>query len=253
MGPLPSKLAMGTNLPNLRSFIGPPPYYRRFVQNFVQNAQSLYALRKKGAAWLWEKPQQISENELKSALLLAPVLSHDEEDGSFELRTDGSEIMVANAVSLCHVGLPDPKDRLDCRALVDSFYTLSEFPLFQQGDPFMGSSILKFQDPNNHAEQVVKVFALKESVEQKFMAHQRQIRPFRIRTNEKWISSGNFESIGAEKRRKLCEKKRQKAWKRLQRKNTGVNCSVQNGKLLPSKFPEFFIFFSLLLLTLFTA
>lgn len=103
MGPNPTKIqAMAnfptpTNLSTLRSFLG---LLLRFVPNFAQKAQPLYALLKKGATWQWGKSQQNSVDELKYALLLAPTLSHDEEVGNLELRTDASTLGLEAVLSL---------------------------------------------------------------------------------------------------------------------------------------------------------
>ena len=62
------------NVYDVRSFLGFANYYRRFVQNYAQMANSLTELTKKDIPWQWGPYQRKAFEDLKDALCLAPIL-----------------------------------------------------------------------------------------------------------------------------------------------------------------------------------
>lgn len=109
----PDKVAAVANWPvprdagELRTFIGKIGYYRRYIDHFAQRARCLYELInqdpnkgkkkkpgrrwKKGPVfWKWEDRHQKAFDDLKSALVSAPVLGYADYTKPFILETDGS-------------------------------------------------------------------------------------------------------------------------------------------------------------------
>jgi hypothetical protein len=62
------------NVVNVQSFLGLRNYYRRFVPEFARIAAPLTDLTKKANTFSWGSSQETSFNNLKEALLQAPVL-----------------------------------------------------------------------------------------------------------------------------------------------------------------------------------
>jgi ribonuclease HI len=130
------------------------------VPNFAQKAQPLYTLLKKGATWQWGKSQQNSVDELKCALLLAPTLSHDEEDGNLELRTDASTLGLGAVLSLKRETEEQPiifisrkltpaethyhSNELECLALIWSLEKLRSYLIGRKFCVFTDSNALKW-------------------------------------------------------------------------------------------------------------
>ena len=63
-----------TSLQDVRRFVGPASYYRRFVKDFASIAEPLHVLTKKQAQFSWSEECQAAFNELKSLLTTAPIL-----------------------------------------------------------------------------------------------------------------------------------------------------------------------------------
>ena len=58
----------------VREFVGFVGYYRRFVKDFVELAEPLVALTRKGVPFVWTDRQQTGFEALKSCLVCAPIL-----------------------------------------------------------------------------------------------------------------------------------------------------------------------------------
>ncbi|KZS20857.1 Uncharacterized protein APZ42_012348 [Daphnia magna] len=95
--PDPQKIAAINKFPtpvdvsSLKSFLGLASYYRRFILQFALMAAPLHQLLKKEVPWKWELEHQIAMRKLQDALLAAPNLAHDDDDGDLVLKTDASK------------------------------------------------------------------------------------------------------------------------------------------------------------------
>ncbi|GFQ98078.1 retrovirus-related Pol polyprotein from transposon gypsy [Trichonephila clavata] len=94
--PDPDKLEAVNSFPtpkkihDVRSFLGLCSYYRRFIKNFCFRAKPLQQLLKGDSKFHWEKAQEDSFRDLKSALTSPPVLALYDENAPTELHTDAS-------------------------------------------------------------------------------------------------------------------------------------------------------------------
>jgi len=87
------------NLTELRSFVGLCSYYRRFIPNFAGIAASLHDLTRKNARFSWGLEQEEAFNQLKECLTTAPVLGMPQDEGTFYLDTDASDVGVGAVLS----------------------------------------------------------------------------------------------------------------------------------------------------------
>jgi hypothetical protein len=83
------------NLTEVRAFVGLCSYYRSHVPNFAEVAQPLHALTKKHAAFCWSEDQEQAFQELKAALIRAPVLVSPLEEGKYVVDCDASGVAVS--------------------------------------------------------------------------------------------------------------------------------------------------------------
>jgi hypothetical protein len=65
---------ISTTVKEVQAFLGLANYYRRFVYRFSHIAHPLTELTKKEKSWLWTEATQAAFNQLKQALIIAPVL-----------------------------------------------------------------------------------------------------------------------------------------------------------------------------------
>ena len=79
-----------TNVREVRSFVGLASYYRRFISNFSEIVRPLTALTKKHANFCWDDVKQHAFDELKSKLIVAPILAYPQTDQPYHLYTDAS-------------------------------------------------------------------------------------------------------------------------------------------------------------------
>ena len=78
------------NLKHLKSFLQTCSWFRKFVPNFSEVAQSLTKLTRKNESWKWGTEQRNAFNELKHRLTTAPILIQADYQKPFILRTDAS-------------------------------------------------------------------------------------------------------------------------------------------------------------------
>ena len=71
----------------VRRFLGPCSYYRRFVRNFAQIARLLHKLCKKDSKFLWSMESEDSFYSLKLTLTTAPILAYPQLGQQFILDT----------------------------------------------------------------------------------------------------------------------------------------------------------------------
>ena len=96
----PSKVAAVANWPppatvkELRGFLGPAGYYRKFVKHFGIICKPLTDLLKKHTVFVWTAIHEESFNALKQALCQAPVLALPNFAKPFSIETDASGLGV---------------------------------------------------------------------------------------------------------------------------------------------------------------
>ena len=87
----------------VRAFIALCSYYRRFIKNFAQIARPLHKLLekqdKKGTNFNWDRGCQDSFENLKTALIAAPILSNPAQSEAFILDTDASDFGIGAVLS----------------------------------------------------------------------------------------------------------------------------------------------------------
>uniref|UniRef100_A0A7N8WJS6 Gypsy retrotransposon integrase-like protein 1 n=1 Tax=Mastacembelus armatus TaxID=205130 RepID=A0A7N8WJS6_9TELE len=88
-----------TTISELRSFLGLASYYRRFVRNFASIASPLHRLTEKGRAFGWTQACDAAFQQLKMALVDAPVLAYPYPQQPFILDTDASNVGVGAVLS----------------------------------------------------------------------------------------------------------------------------------------------------------
>nr|GEW17085.1 putative reverse transcriptase domain-containing protein [Tanacetum cinerariifolium] len=80
-----------TSMTEVRSFLGLPGYYRRFVEGFSRLALPLTKLMCKGEKFVWNEEREKSFEELKQRLVSAPVLTLPSGSGGFQIYSDASK------------------------------------------------------------------------------------------------------------------------------------------------------------------
>ena len=78
----------------LQSFLGLTNYYNRFIHTFANIAAPLHALLRKDAPFVWEVAQEKAFNDVKSALVSAPVLQLPDFSRDFVVDVDASNIAI---------------------------------------------------------------------------------------------------------------------------------------------------------------
>ena len=77
-------------LTELRSFLGTVSYYRKFIPNFAQIANSMYKLLRKDTEFIWSNQCQVGFDQLKQAIMNYPILKFPDFSKPFIIRTDAS-------------------------------------------------------------------------------------------------------------------------------------------------------------------
>ena len=92
------------NAKEVRRFVGLCTYYWRFVRSFSDVARPLHELTEKGQSFEWTKACEESFQQLKDALVSAPVLASPRTTEPFLLDTDASNVGVGAVLSQVHDG-----------------------------------------------------------------------------------------------------------------------------------------------------
>ena len=85
------KVPIPTGKRQLRRFLGMTGYYRKFCQNYAQLAAPLTDLLKKEKTYRWTDECQVAFEQLKKALVNAPILATPDMTKQFSLSTDASD------------------------------------------------------------------------------------------------------------------------------------------------------------------
>ncbi|GFQ68628.1 hypothetical protein TNCT_86801 [Trichonephila clavata] len=128
--PDPDKLEAVNSFPtpkkiqDVRSFLGLCSYYRRFIKNFCFRSKPLQQLLKGDSKFHWEKAQEDSFRDLKSALTSPPVLALYDKNTPTELHTYASEpsrcffTLLERRSRIFHYAIKEPRARQDSQFLV---------------------------------------------------------------------------------------------------------------------------------------
>jgi hypothetical protein len=78
------------NVLDIRSFLGLPGYYRRFIEGFSKIFKPMMELLEKGKTFEWTPGSEASFRELKKILTKAPVLTMSDMEKPFSIYCDAS-------------------------------------------------------------------------------------------------------------------------------------------------------------------
>lgn len=80
------------NVHDVRSFLGLTGYYRRFVKHYAHKALPLTELTKGNVSWRWrDTVEEVAFQQLKEALISAPVMISPDPKLPYEVYTDASQ------------------------------------------------------------------------------------------------------------------------------------------------------------------
>jgi hypothetical protein len=82
----------------IRSFLGPAGYYRRFIQDFSRITKPMTELLKKGVKFVWSETCEKAFHMLRQHLTSAPVLVQPDNFKPFEIFCDAS----GTGLGCCH-------------------------------------------------------------------------------------------------------------------------------------------------------
>ena len=83
-----------TSVKDVRSFLGLASFYRRFVKGFSQIARPLTDLTRDTVEWHWSEQEERAFNQLKQALVSAPILRFPDFSRNFVVTTDADATSV---------------------------------------------------------------------------------------------------------------------------------------------------------------
>ena len=104
----PSKVEAVANMPlpkkvvELQSFLGMCGYYRRFINKYSNIAQPLHELLRQDVTWKWEEKHTQACQQLKQALVSAPVLAMPDYNKEFIIQTDASGVGIGAVLCQRH-------------------------------------------------------------------------------------------------------------------------------------------------------
>lgn len=84
------KFPVPKTVTDVKSFIGAASFFRKFIENFSHVAEPLLLLTKKDTEFVWTQPQQLAFDQLKKALVTAPILASPRLGDDFIIETDAS-------------------------------------------------------------------------------------------------------------------------------------------------------------------
>ncbi|KAL0539542.1 hypothetical protein IC582_023757 [Cucumis melo] len=83
--------AVPKSVSELRSFLGPANYYRRFVEGFSKRTSPLTKLLKKDVHWSWDLECKAAFDNLKQAMMEGPLLGIADVTKPFKVEIDASD------------------------------------------------------------------------------------------------------------------------------------------------------------------
>ncbi len=94
------RLPRPTTPPEARSFLGMAGFYRNFIENFARIAKPIHTLAKQGAQHTgWNPACEVAFEQLKAALVSAPVLFRPNWSWRFVVTTDWSPVAISAVLS----------------------------------------------------------------------------------------------------------------------------------------------------------
>jgi len=91
------------NVTDIQCFLGFATFYRRFIQDYSKVVSHLTSLKKKEGGkyvpFVWGPAQQAAFDDLKTALMTAPILRHFNYDREIVVETDASDYVLADVLS----------------------------------------------------------------------------------------------------------------------------------------------------------
>jgi hypothetical protein len=79
----------------VRRFLGMVGFYANFIKNFSQLAETLHALKRKNAAFVWDESQRKAFEQLKVSISTPPVLQVPDFSKEFVLFCDSSDFAIS--------------------------------------------------------------------------------------------------------------------------------------------------------------
>ncbi|KAL6481161.1 hypothetical protein MHYP_G00092410 [Metynnis hypsauchen] len=143
------KFPVPADVKHVRQFLGLTSYYRRFIHNYAQHVEPLFALTRQDTAFVWDNECQLVMDFLKASLTSAPVLNFPDFDRPFSLHTDacdrglgaalmqrddaGRQIAIAYASRTLHKSeRPYPTSEKECLGVI---WALEHFRPYIEGLP----------------------------------------------------------------------------------------------------------------------
>ncbi|KRX96908.1 Retrovirus-related Pol polyprotein from transposon opus [Trichinella pseudospiralis] len=83
----------------VRQFLGPASYYRRFIKDFARVAGPLHELTRKDEKWQWGPRQEGAFTTLKNLLVSTSILGHPDFSRPFVLDVDASDTAIGAMLS----------------------------------------------------------------------------------------------------------------------------------------------------------
>ena len=82
---------------DVRSFLGLPGYYRRFIKDYGSIVKPLHELTERTTPFVWSEERERAFQQLKDALTSTPILGYPSAE-------DGDEFILDTDASNCHIG-----------------------------------------------------------------------------------------------------------------------------------------------------
>ena len=89
----------------VRSYLGLTSYYRKFIYQYADKAKCLYKVTEKNQKFCWTEDCQKAFEELKTALITAPILSYPTADDLFIIDCDASNVGMGAVLSQIQDGV----------------------------------------------------------------------------------------------------------------------------------------------------
>ena len=86
-----------TDKKSVRGFLGLANYFRGFVSDYATRSRELAQLSGKNSPWSWEAKHQKEFEDIRSALMSAPLLSYLDHEKEIRVRTDASDVRHAGS------------------------------------------------------------------------------------------------------------------------------------------------------------